>query len=573
MDKENKAKERFLAQIPPGREIDIERINQLFQPFIFRIRRDREVWTTCCRRHEVIGKDAKPEILALLDAEHTPEPIISMYWSEPKNKYEANRRVTCPWCGEKVKMKELGRCGNRDNLYSYKRPVIMRQYRGSLWLLCFDAEKGYRGPKGQRFYTGSLTTQPSFNLFAAYKFRPGKVEYVESRYWRSMSSGTYGTITKPGNSNKWLVRAPYGYSKEYRTGYDTVGTEEIEKSEFKYCCIRELSKQCDLFRLLTLACFYPDKIEFLQKIGLGEAINDYTEHGVKNAKVINWDAENQRDFIPMKPREIKDILNAGGGMNAMSLYLTGEGTVQECVDFEDAFDSKTLITIRAKIKKYKVKIGTVSRYLKDQVEKYGGKFTLYSVGEQYKDYLIAAEGVGLDLHNRIFLMPKNLREKHDEITEAYSTLLAEKRTAEEEKIYAPRMAKLEKRYAFEHNGLRIYIPASANDIVQEGKTLRHCVGGYADRHINGITTILFLRRADNPNHRLVTIEISGNTIRQAHGWDDERTSCPDNPRREPPQKLYADFFDTWTAWLKAGSKRSKDGSPKLPRVKKEAKSA
>ena len=107
------------------------------------------------------------------------------------------------------------------------------------------------------------------------------------------------------------------------------------------------------------------------------------------------------------------------------------------------------------------------------------------------------------------------------------------------------------------------MPFGSEDIVQEGKRLHHCVGGYAQRHINGAVTILFLRR--NEKVPMVTIEMSGNSIRQIHGWDDERTACPENPNCTPCMKLYAEFLTVWLDWLKAGSKRNKKGNPNIPK--------
>lgn len=100
----------------------------------------------------------------------------------------------------------------------------------------------------------------------------------------------------------------------------------------------------------------------------------------------------------------------------------------------------------------------------------------------------------------------------------------------------------------------------------EGKALKHCVGGYADRHIEGLVTILFLRDKRRPGRPLVTIEMCGNSIVQIHGWDDERTACKENPKRISPRKIYEEFLDEWLDWLAAGSKRKKG----LPVIYKEA---
>jgi len=102
---------------------------------------------------------------------------------------------------------------------------------------------------------------------------------------------------------------------------------------------------------------------------------------------------------------------------------------------------------------------------------------------------------------------------------------------------------------------------------REGKALHHCVGGYAARHMEGVTTILFLRRTNAPATPYITLEMDGNQLRQIHGYDNERSACPENPGRVSPRTIHKKFLDTWLRWLRAGSKRNEDGAPKVPRRK------
>lgn len=123
------------------------------------------------------------------------------------------------------------------------------------------------------------------------------------------------------------------------------------------------------------------------------------------------------------------------------------------------------------------------------------------------------------------------------------------------------------RKAFELDGLRIVFPATAGAIRREGKVLDHCVGGCASRHMSGVCTILFLRRADDPHTPYVTIEMDGNKIRQIHGYHNDTLAGSPKPR-----EVHKDFLAAWLRWLRAGSKRNEDGTPKLPkrRAKKKA---
>ena len=130
-------------------------------------------------------------------------------------------------------------------------------------------------------------------------------------------------------------------------------------------------------------------------------------------------------------------------------------------------------------------------------------------------------------------------------------------------MYLPRYKKLVKKYTFALGGFEIQVPRNGTEISEEGKRLHHCVGGYAERHLKGATIILFLRRSEQKDTPLVTIEMKGNKIVQIHGFDDERTACPENPNRTPCRKLYDYFLEPWLQWLAEGSKRDKEGNPVL----------
>ena len=68
--------------------------------------------------------------------------------------------------------------------------------------------------------------------------------------------------------------------------------------------------------------------------------------------------------------------------------------------------------------------------------------------------------------------------------------------------------------------LTVRVPVDGNDIIAEGAKLSHCVGGYAAKHANGRTTILFIRKKTDPDTPYFTLEIDVETgkIRQCYGY-------------------------------------------------------
>lgn len=69
------------------------------------------------------------------------------------------------------------------------------------------------------------------------------------------------------------------------------------------------------------------------------------------------------------------------------------------------------------------------------------------------------------------------------------------------KRYRVRFERLTAQFSFSADGLCIAVPKGVQDIVREGRILKHCVGGYAGRHVDGKVTILFLRQRLHPDLR------------------------------------------------------------------------
>jgi len=76
-----------------------------------------------------------------------------------------------------------------------------------------------------------------------------------------------------------------------------------------------------------------------------------------------------------------------------------------------------------------------------------------------------------------------------------------------------------KNLEFSDKEFSIVLPSSVNDIVNEGAALNHCVASYVSGVVDRQYSIVFLRKADELDKPLVTVQISadGKTVSQARG--------------------------------------------------------
>ena len=578
--------ERFASKAPPLNQAERDAINALFPAYIFRRSRTDEIWTTCCRKHMTVSSE---DMMLVTPERNFPAVMWEPHQREPKNSRQAEPQPTvqCPLCGRKVIVKELGRTGKRDNLSRYRRAVVLRWYRGALWARAYGCAKHYSRDRGY-----SLTDEPNCKLVGVYRFKPGLAEATTQYYY----SGNYpfesiqhqdGPLTK----GRWNIPGPFHANIEYGVGYSVIGLDEIQKSPFRYCMAEEAEGKVNKFlQFLTACCFYPRQIEMLMKAGMSDVVMDLTERGVKHATVINWDDPSPAKAFKVSRQDMKTFLGTNRDIQILELYkrLKGRVPLTECAEWMSrSLDIRR--TFRA-AKKWNIPPEKLIRYLDGYVgcAQYGGMSGIDSALRFWEDYLTAAEAMGYPLHRENVLLPRNLGTAHDNATGQHRAQLERERAAQRrewerqrkaeederkrqaqlaEEKYEERRLKLEKKYGFAMDGYVIRVPMGKDEILAEARKLQHCVGGYADRHIQGKTTILFMRKAKKPDEPWLTIEMNKNDLVQIHGFKNEGLHTQKGRFAPDPREVYREFLDTWLEWLEKGSRRDKKGNPKLPKKK------
>ncbi len=82
---------------------------------------------------------------------------------------------------------------------------------------------------------------------------------------------------------------------------------------------------------------------------------------------------------------------------------------------------------------------------------------------------------------------------------------------------------------FEYGDFAVVFPTCGQDLIDEGRNMHHCVGGYVDNIVNGNDYIVFVRRKDTPNQCYLTCEVMPDgRIRQYYlAYDRQITNAED----------------------------------------------
>lgn len=476
-----------------------------------------------------------------------------------------NEPVTCPACGSALTGKAVSRFGyDMKSLRSWvKTAYAVSDESGALWIEAGYLERSFTWDTLTGTYTWQRAKRYYLSTDAVQMWELHREWPEDSRQWKRRK-----TITDPFAPNCMNF-------SDYHGEYQIIGLPgELLRSQFKYSQMENhyyYQYAADMDRnaparwwvkYLAWYSVYP-QIEMAEKLGLGDAVHELIADGRKNADILNWNATTPAGFLRMSKQDAKAFQKSGTSFESLKkwrdaktklsfsrwLQLTelaeGDRNLAEIctcaemagVGIETAV--RYVTGLRAPCAQYRIPIGTIIR--------------------TWKDYLDAAKDLDLDLTVKSVVMPRDLQQRHDAATE---TVKINHELAEMKK-YAARRRKLEKKYAFELGDYCIRVPVSGEEIVREGKTLHHCVGGYAARHIKGDTTILFLRHRRKPGRPFLTIEIrevrGRAEIVQIHGYKNERYDGARNQRES-----FAWFLNPWLEWIDSGSPRDRDGRPALP---------
>ncbi len=411
--------------------------------------------------------------------------------------------------------------------------VIFKKHRTKdiVYAICLNAGKRYNGDYRNwynkiRIYGNDFFRQPDLecDLIKMYVFKPGECNVYRRQY------------TYYGNKIEWIYtkvkkKIPQAFSATKYKPADKIvlNRELLLKTHLKYYAkALPFTTSEHLVEWLNLCSLYPiaeiavkSKSETIQRIVLNKICYD-----MSHRDIVNWKAKKPKEFLKISLNELRDFEKSATrtySLNTLEVYAQhkkkGEKLSFDICQFEVVLKESSLFNL---IKNY-IDIKKLWEYRRRQQ-----KNKTWRGERTYLDYLHHAQMCGYDLTQKNILYPRDIQQAHDDAVANWQIVKAEeqKKEAEKEALkygYPERYEKLCKKYAFEYGDLMIVVPRSASEIIDEGRILQHCVGGYASRHIQGRTTILFLRHISEPDKPYYTIEVDEKEkhIVQCHGFMNE----------------------------------------------------
>ena len=464
-------------------------------------------------------------------------------------------QANCPMCGAEGVLICLGKMRNMNSLTETRKALILRGEGDGLLAMA-----------------GTFTMEYAFNDLDPYPMWYPTKRYAftatERMKWTREERGRFekGKWQSGGfvwTENKTVTEPfPDGYNMGggFLDGsYDVVGAWEIAKSPLRWCQIHEF-----FFRQTGVDLMMPEgravrgvipylaeytrrpQMEMLVKLEHTDVIEDLLR-GETHASVLDWKAKTPAAFFGLGKPEYREFRACGGtAADLEAWHRTMPGSpFTEWKRLYGVFGHNLPLFLNM--------FGEDPR--REKIVRWYTEQETHceEIWGVWQDLLNLERELGNDVTHDDVLMPADVRRRHDEAAELRSAI----RKRETKKDYGKRIyPALKKRYAWTDGTLSVVVPVCAEEIENEGAALRHCVAGYAERHVKGIKTILFLRWSDDIGTPYVTVEMDGNRIVQIHGYRNER-----NEGQSRPEAIHALFLAEWLAWLRQGSPRLKNGRP------------
>ena len=427
---------------------------------------------------------------------------------------------------------QRGRCEKCDNIGTYKTIGNMKEQHREV-IECYTAQK-YKETGAviqavniEKIFRRDAPATYEYTEIVRNYFESGKKiqkdyhlhdGWTKRDFWSYQNIGGFHNITQgkttvyPGifEELKGTI-LEYSGLKEFMYDYATVGVVKYMET---YINISQL--------------------EMISKLGMTKLVDSLIEYSGASNEYIKVNEGKPEDMLGIRKERIKQLILHKGEPRMLKIMQMEKESKERWSDDElrDVYD----LGIERKDIVRAFEFMSIRKLL-NRVEKYAGRTIAESWGSDlermkslailYIDYLHMKSRAGYDMNNMIHQFPRNIREAHRAIVDETVKKEEDKRLEDVELKYPDIKKKYRtfyKKYHYEDDTYLIRPARAASEIVLEGRTLHHCVGGesYLSNHNEGKHIILMLRKKENLDMPYITVEIRDKKINQWYGEYDKK---------------------------------------------------
>lgn len=308
-----------------------------------------------------------------------------------------------------------------------------------------------------------------------------------------------------------MPRWQYGCYGGAYPSYLAIDSAELRGSCLEYSCLDSANYALeDLAAYLALYCRYPAAVEHLVKRGFIFWLRERENRGgTLFQRLINLRADSPKKlFRGLDRADLRVLLDAEASLGSVLFYRELRRAGAGRADKDSVFFAMTASAVLHEFSQFSAlcaDFGESPKEVRKYIERQARRAdqTLHAALVELRDYREQLDRLGLDGGQ----LPPDLHEAHARLSERERRLLNRRKN---EKFRTRR--RLLAWMKWKWGGMFIRPIDSADEIVREGEEQNNCVAGYADRHADGKTIIMVLRKCSEPRKPWHTVEIDPKTL-------------------------------------------------------------
>lgn len=373
-------------------------------------------------------------------------------------------------------------------------------------------------------YTDGKIAERQRYVFA----KDGAVRYILDGYseteWRVASKFKEPCFAAKG----------YPYPYAFDNTYVILNADAYKQSDMKYSGVNKYNFYCPML-YLRLYVRHPN-VEYLLKSGYRHLIEE-NQHSYYDNQLyievnhrVNLKSNNLLKMLGLNRTEFKLLKGCEKCYDNYLYYRSGfpQYKPQEIMELVEAY-GYARGTADEHARKSGLTVLRLARYLNEK----------HLTPALYGDYLDQCLALHYDMKDTAVSLPHDFHAMHARL----SQLIKIKVSEDTRRAFAENTEK-RRHMEYAEPSFFVRLPNSIEEIVHEGKVLSHCVGGYAERHARGVTTILFIRKAAEPDKPFYTVEVDNSgKIRQCYGEHNKPALCEVKEFKERYQSYLTEVIE------------------------------
>lgn len=417
----------------------------------------------------------------------------------------------CPECGKPVIY--LARDRGKRYIWENSFFAVLHVIDGDLYVSCYDVYKKFVSDTEMRF---------SWLEKHRYCLTQNGVQHWKEDYMQ--------------HNNQWMLEWRPLKSENVMYGYEIINKQAVNDTFLRYASEALPGDISHYYLQFLCFCASHKGAEYLIKTGFGYLVRSKMISGSMHGIRLNWRSNNVKKMLRLNKSEMELLKYKDcGTLEAYYKFRKLDSTLSEA---KRAKLAEQWSYYQDHITEIMKMTGLSLRKVTNYINKQGKTRTALF---DWKDYIGQCRQLDYDLYDALVSMPKDLAKAHERLTRIIKIRV-------DEQAKKAMAEALKKRKRLEYTSLNgrylIILPHTIEEIVDEGKRLNHCVGGYAQRHAEGKLNILFLRTAEKPDVPYYTMEVNTQgKIVQCRGFKNNQAGNPKPQEISNFEKEYQLYLD------------------------------